>query len=158
MAKLTHDDKMRIQTLREQGMGYKAIKSAYPDKNWSIDTLKTICRRIDVTGSAVDRKKGSGRPKSARSINNIDKVQQLIYSQEDEPGTSRSTRQVAAEVGISQRSVVRIAKHDLKLTSFKRMPVQVITDATKSKRLARCRALLRRLTARKAKSVFFTDE
>jgi hypothetical protein len=60
MAKLNRDDKMRIQTLREQGMGAKAIKSAYPMKNWSISTLNKICRRIDATGSAVERKPGSG--------------------------------------------------------------------------------------------------
>ena len=132
MAKLTHDDKMRIQTLREQGMGAKAIKSAYPTKNWSLSTLKKICRRIDMTRSVVDRKMGSGRPKSSRSAKNIAKVQQLICSQEDEPGTSKNTRQVAAEVGISRRSVGRIAKHDLQLSSFKRMPVQLITDARKT--------------------------
>ena len=149
---------MRIQTLREQGMGAKAIKSAYPKKSWSLNTLKTICRRIDMTGSAVDRKMGSGRPKSARSANNIAKVQELICSQEDAPGTSKSTRQVAAEVGISQQSVGRTAKHDLQLSSFKRMPLQVITDATKHKRLKRCQALLRRLTMQKAKTVFFSPQ
>ena len=58
---------------------------------------------------------------------------------------------MAAEVGISRRSVGRIAKHDLQLSLFKRMPVQVITDATKHKRLTR-------LTMQKAKTVFFTDE
>src|SRR5206468_1324612 len=118
MAKLRHDDKMRIQTLREQGMGAKAIKSAYPKKNRSLNTLKTICRRIDMTGSAADRKMGSGRPKSARSENNIAEVQQLICSQEDAPGTIKSTRQVAAEVDISRRSVGKIAKHHLQLSSF----------------------------------------
>ena len=159
MAKLTHDDKMRIQTLHEQGMGAKAIKAAYPKKSWSLNTLKTICRRIDMTGSAVDRKMGSGRPKSARSANNIAKVQQLICSQEDAPGTSKSTRQVAAEVGISQRSVGRIAKHDLQLSSFRRMPVQVKSRTPQStKRLTRCQALLRRLIMQKAKTLFFTDE
>src|SRR5687768_10196296 len=101
---------------------------------------------------------GIGRPKSARSVNNIAKVQQLICSQENAPGTSKNTRQVAVEVGISQRSVERIAKHDLQLSSFKRMPVQVITDDTKHKRLTRCQAGLRRLTMQKAKTVFFTDK
>src|SRR6267154_825051 len=111
MAKFTHDDKIRIPTLREQDSGAKAIKSDYPTKNWSLNTLKAICRRIDMTGSAVDRKMGSGRPKSARSANNVVKVQQLICSQDDAPGTSKSTRQVATEVGISRRSVGRIAEH-----------------------------------------------
>ena len=78
MAKLTHDDKMRIQMLHEHGMGAKAIKSAYPMKNWSLNTLKMICRRIDQEGWAVERKPGSGRPKTARSAENIVKVQDLI--------------------------------------------------------------------------------
>jgi hypothetical protein len=157
MAKLSKLDKMRIQTLREQGMGAKAIKAAYPLKDWKLETLKTICRRIDQRGSAVERKVGSGRPKSARTVENIAKVEDLICSQESQPGTSKSTRQVATEVGISQTSVRRIAKRDLRLSSFKRVPVQVISDATKLKRLTRSKQLMRRLTV-KTKKVFFTDE
>ena len=30
MAKITYDDKLRIQTLHEQGYGAKRIKNAYP--------------------------------------------------------------------------------------------------------------------------------
>ena len=45
---------MRIQTLREQGLGAKAI--SYPDKNWSLSTLQPICRQVDETGSAVTRR------------------------------------------------------------------------------------------------------
>jgi len=37
-------------------MGAEAIKSAYPMKNLSTDTLKTMCQRIDATGSAVERR------------------------------------------------------------------------------------------------------
>ena len=111
-----------------------------------------------MTGSAVNRKTGSGRPRSARSANNIIKVQNLICSQEDEPGISKSTRLVASEVGASQPSVRRIAKRDLHLSSFKRMPVHVITDATKHEQLIRSHTLLRRLTKTKVKTVFFTDE
>jgi hypothetical protein len=38
------------------------------------------------------------------------------------------------------------------------MPAQVITEATRLKRLQRSKQLLRRLTAKRVKSVFFTDE
>ena len=55
MGKFFVEDKMRIQILRAQRMGAKAIKSAYPEKNWSLSTLKAMCRQIDATGSAVDR-------------------------------------------------------------------------------------------------------
>ena len=158
MAKLSKLDKMRIQTLREQGMGSKSIKAAYPLKDWKLVTLQKICRRIDQRGSAVERKVGSGRPKSARTTENIAKVEDLICSQENEPGTSKSTRLVASEVGISEESVRRITKQDLSLSSFKRVPAQVISDATKLKRLARSKLLSRRITVEKAKGVFFHGE
>jgi len=95
MGKFSSEDKMRIQTLCEQGLGYKRILKAYPEKQWKADSVKTICRRFQRTGSAVNRQVGSGRPKSARSEDNIDRVSQLICSQEDQPGTSKSTREIA---------------------------------------------------------------
>lgn len=149
---------MRIQTLCEQGWGYKRILAAYPQKQWKLDSVKTICRRFKLTGSAVSRKVGSGRPKSVRCEENIDTVSQLICSQKDKPGTSKSTREIAQEVGISHTSVVNIAKKDLKLCCFKRTPVQVLSAATKQKRLERSRALLRRLPVPRSKRLFFTDE
>ena len=155
---LSLEDKMRIQTLREQGLGAKAILAAYPHKGWKLITLKKICQRIDKTGSAVERKVGSGRPKSARTAANVAMVHEMICSQEDEPGTSKSTRQIAGELGISATSVRTIAKADLGLSSFRRMPVQVISEATRLKRLMRSKQLIRRLTAQKTKKVFFTDE
>lgn len=151
-------DKMRIQTLREQGLGAKAIKLRYPEKKWSIAQIHRICKRVDDTGSALWRKPGSGRPKTARSITNIAAVEEFICSQEGKPGTSLSTRQIAAQVGICRQSVSNIAKHDLGLTSFKRKSVQVITSATEEKRLTRCTQLLSRMTVATTKRTFFTDE
>jgi len=139
-------------------LGAKAIRSAYPLKNWKLDTVKSICRRFDKTGSTVQRKFGNGRPKLARSAHNIAKVQELISSQEDQLGTSKSTRQIAREVGICEGSVRQIAKKDLHLLSFKRRPVQVINEATSLKRLTRSEKLSRRLTVQDIKQVFFTDE
>ena len=52
----------------------------------------------------------------------------------------------------------RIAKSDLSLSSFKRVPAQVISEATKLKRMTRCKLLSRRITVEKAKQVFFKDE
>jgi len=36
MGKVSVDDKMRIQTLCEQGLGYRAIVAKYPE-NWKLD-------------------------------------------------------------------------------------------------------------------------
>ena len=80
MGKLNNEDKMRIQTLREQGFGAKAIRASYPDKNWSLSTLQTICRRVDETGSAVTRRAGSARPRSACTAEKIEEVGELICS------------------------------------------------------------------------------
>ena len=95
-----------MQTLREQGLGGKAINDKYPHNGWKLVTVNAICRRIDQTGSAVQRKPGSGRPATARTI---EKVDEFICSQDGESGT----REIAAELNISQSSVCRIAKRDL---------------------------------------------
>lgn len=149
---------MRIQTLYEQGMRPKSIIAAYPTKAWKLRSVENICRRVRERGSAILRKAGSGRPKSARCREKINQVAELICSQEGRPGSSKSTREVARAVGISAASVRRIAKRDLSLVCFKRTQAQVITEGTMQKRLRRCKALLKRLTLQKAKRVFFTDE
>ena len=51
MGKLSYDDKLRMQTLREQGLGTKAIISSYPDKGWKL--RKKVGSQVDRTGSAV---------------------------------------------------------------------------------------------------------
>lgn len=80
MGRISNEDKVRIQTMRELGMGAKAMKSAYPDKSWGLSTLQSICRRIDATGSAVHRQVGSGRPRTVRTAANVEKVSELIAS------------------------------------------------------------------------------
>lgn len=40
MGKVSMTDKMRMQTLREQGLGAKAIIVAYPEKQWKLSTVK----------------------------------------------------------------------------------------------------------------------
>jgi len=68
MGKLSYNDKLRMQTLREQGLGAKAIISSYPDKGWKLSTVKKVCSRVVHTGSAVLRKPGSGRPATASAM------------------------------------------------------------------------------------------
>jgi len=90
--------------------------------NW--DLWKKIADESE-RGSAVKRKVGSGRPKSAGSEENVEQVAQLICSQDSKPDWSKSMRKIVKEVGICQASVRNIAKHDLVLTSFKRTPAQI---------------------------------
>jgi len=58
----------------------------------------------------MEKRKGSGRPKSARTPENEDAVEEMICSQEDEPGTHVSPRSIAEELEISHSSVCRIVR------------------------------------------------
>ena len=141
MGKISYEDKMRIQTLRELGFGYRTIVAKFPGKGWNVWSVKAVCKRVDERESATERKPGSGRPKTARTEENIERVAELICSQEDQLGTSKSMRHIAKDIAVSQGSVRRIAK-DLNLSAFRRVPAQVISDATKAKRLERCLSLI----------------
>ena len=92
MGKLSYDDKLRIQTLWEQGLGTKAIISSYPDKGWKLSSVKKVCSRVDSIGSAVLRQPGSGRPATAITNQNVEHVEELICSQEGNSGMHLSTR------------------------------------------------------------------
>jgi len=59
MGKVSHVDKIRMQMMREQGFGAKAIIRAYLYKQWKLSTVQQICRRVDATGSAVERQAGT---------------------------------------------------------------------------------------------------
>jgi len=56
------------------------------------------------TGS-TDRKRGSGRPKMARTEENVSAVAKLVLSQDHQPQSHHCTRQIARETGLAQASV-----------------------------------------------------
>jgi len=91
-------------------------------------------------------------------MQNIDAVEDLIISQEDEPGTHRSTRQIARETGVSQSSVVQIVHKDLSLKCFKRRRAQELTASNRLARLVRSRQLLKRYPEHEVALMWFTDK
>ena len=135
-------------------MGYQTVAGKFSGKGWKLGTVKSICKRVDDCVSATVRM--SGLPKMAQTEENVNHVAELICSQDDQPGTSKSTRQIAKDLTVSQTSLRRIAIKDLNLSAFRRVPAQVLTDATKTNRLEQCNQLLRRLTVRATKQ-FFSD-
>ena len=94
---------MRIQTLRELGLGYRTIAGKSPGKVWKLCIEKSISKRVHDRGSATVHKSGSGRPKTVRTEENINHVAELICLQDDQPGMSKSTRQIA--------NIWQLAKH-----------------------------------------------
>src|SRR6476469_1901767 len=129
----------------------------FPARNWSKNNLNRLIRQIDETASSK-RKSVVGRPRSARTAVNIARVAELIFSQEENPGTSKSPRKIERQTGLSRSSVRRIAKKDLNFKIFRRREVQKLSDADTVKRLNTCKRLKLRMTPDKINKTWFSDE
>ena len=155
---ISREDRMLIKVLRqEKGYGSKKLLAEFPNKAWSQTSLKRLLRKVDASGS-TDRKQGSGRKRTTRTAANIAAVEDLAMSQENAPGTHRTTRQIAREVGIARSSVHAIIHQDLKLRCFKKRRAQDLSEANKTKRLICAKQLLKRFPAHAVSFVWFTDE
>jgi len=119
-----------------QGYGPLRLLREFPDKEWKLGGVKGMLKKIRATGT-IDRQQGSGRPRSARTDKNVEKVEDLVLSQEDKPKTHRSTRQIARETGIHQSSVLRIIHLDLQLKCLKRRRAQLLSENNRIARLTR---------------------
>ena len=76
----TYEDKVIIRYLRQKfGHGPKKIIDDHPEYNWNIHGLKTLLANIDKTGE-IERKEGSGRPRTVRTEENIEAVEDDIES------------------------------------------------------------------------------
>ena len=158
MAPFSNEDKQVIKFLREQkGYSAKRFLKEFPQKDWSKSGLEYLIRKIDAT-SSVQRLPGSGRPRTMRTVENIEHVEALVLSQEDMPQTHRTQRQIARETGIARSSVQRIIKMDLRLKCFKKQKAHELTVANKLARLTRARQLLQHYPAPLVNFIVFTDE
>ena len=140
---LSSEDKVLIKQLRiHKEHNARPLMTEFPDKVWTKRTLCRLIKHIDSTGS-VERKKGSGRPRTTLRPENVEAVQELVMSQEGNPGTHKSVNAIARETGTSRSSVQRIVKRDLQL---------------KLKRLVRAKQPLNNYPKSMVPFIFFTDE
>jgi len=77
-----------------KGYGSRRLLAEFPMKNWTKAGLDTLLKKLKETGS-TDRKRGSGRPNVARTEENVLALEELVLSQEDQPQSHHSTRQIA---------------------------------------------------------------
>jgi len=131
------------------------LLAEFPDKGWTKRSINRLFQKLRETGT-VDRRVGSGRPRSARTEENIDLVDDLIVSQEDKPQTHRTVRKIAGETGIPPSSVVHVIKKDLRLKCFKRRLAHDLTDQNCAARLTRSRLLLKKFPKSAVDFIFFT--
>ena len=154
----SYEDKIIIKYLRDKyGHGAMRIVNDHPERNWNLNGMKTLIKNIDERGD-IERKEGSGRPKSARTDENIDLAEELILSQEDAPGTHSTPAEIALELGIHKSSVHRIIDKDLDLRPFKKQKVQRLSDADIEKRMQRSKHLLSKYMRKVFETAFFSDE
>ena len=154
----TYEDKVLIKNLYLiKGYGPTKLISEFPEKNWTRRGLDQLVKKIRQTGS-VDRKKGSGRPKSSRTEEKVSLVEELVLSQEGQPQTHRSIRQICRETGISRSSVHRIIHDDLDLKCVKKRRAQELTQLNRNVRLQRSKQLLKLYSDDKVNFIWFTDE
>ena len=154
----TTEDKALIKNLYLlKGYGAHRLLAEFPTKNWTLGGLDYLLKKLRQTGT-TDRKKGSGRPKSTRTEENVSAVEELILSQENKPQTHNTTRQITTLTGIPQSSVVRIIHKDLSLKCLKKRRAQELTDANRLQRLTRAKQLLSTYSANDVNFLWFTDE
>ena len=68
------EDRILIQNLYQvKGYGAKRLIKEFPQKEWKLRGLNYLLKRLRETGT-TDRLPGSGRPRTARTTENIDAV------------------------------------------------------------------------------------
>jgi len=89
------EDRILIENLYKfKNYGAKKLIREFPGKGWTVSGLNKLLRKLRNTGS-TRRRQGSGRPRSARTDDNVDSVNELILSQEGAPKSHRTTRQIS---------------------------------------------------------------
>ena len=80
----TDEDKIIIKHYRQfyKWGSQKILSTLGEGKDWTRPGVEYIIQKIDATGSH-ERRKGSGRPRSVRTEENVEEVEEEIFSQED---------------------------------------------------------------------------
>lgn len=156
MGKISPKSRAFVLKLVNNGYGAKRIYKTFNQPNWTYSGIRKLVEKIHKTGSS-DRIVGSGRPKSARTIDNSRKVVKLAISPKNKIGVHLSQRKISRKLNISQASVHRILKEN-NVKVFKRVPLQELNQKTREKRLIRARRLLRLIRRSDLDRVIFTDE
>ena len=92
----------------------------------------------------MDRRPGSGRPRTATTRENEEIVLDLICSREESPGSYMSPTEIEKHTGISRLFVRRMVKRK-GLKQFKRLKTQRMSEGTRERRTKIADALAERI-------------
>lgn len=153
---LTIAEKVRIVRLYTQCQenAREASRRFAQETNGSVApmTVIRINSTFDETGSVADRPR-SGRPRSGRSDENVQTVQEIITK---EPTTS--TRRLSAESQIKHSSVYRILKKDLKFKSTIPTLCHALNEDDPDRRKEFCEIFLNRFNDNSLRYILWSDE
>ena len=155
MAPLTDDDRVLIRILRnDKGFNSFQMIKEFPNRGWTKSTLNRLIQKIDATGTSS--RKPHERTGTAHTPADIAQVSELICSQDDDLGTSKSSQEIQRETSISRSTVRRIVK--IKLKIFYRREFQQLSHSDAKKRLQACKRLEKRMTDDKIERTWFSNE
>ena len=75
-----------LNDYEEKGWSAYKILKDHSSKNWTYTSVKRLLKRFKDSGT-MNRKEGSGRPRSVTTEENTDLIEELICSQEEAPHT-----------------------------------------------------------------------
>ena len=108
---LSSADKAVIEAcFKEKGWRGARIVREFPGKNWNYKTVNRLIQKLQKTGS-VKRLQGSGRPRTVSTDENAQLVDDLLCSQDDQPGSHLSQRKISNRLNIPRSSAQRIIKN-----------------------------------------------
>ena len=90
-----------------KGYTAKRLTDKFREKSWTKRGVNKLLKKLRDTGT-VDRRSVSGRPRSARTEENVETVNDLVLSQEDKLQTHRTVREISREMGIHQSSALKM--------------------------------------------------
>ena len=146
------ETRLTIKFHHEQGLTPPEIFKLVKSSGVARSTVYNIINRLSETGSVAYRKR-SERPRSARTPAIVKRLRARIAR-----NPQQSQRKLSKSLCISQKSICRAIKEDLRLRPFKKRPAQGLSLAQKKMRLVRSKTLLARHATQDLDRIIFSDE
>jgi len=126
------EDLILVEYLFLKFIGHCAKISKFRDKGWNVNGLSYLLKKLRDTDTTA-RQPGSGRRQGARTVENVDTVNDLVLSHKGalKFKMHQTTCQIARETGIHHSPVYSIIHQDFELICLKkRRAHRELTTAT----------------------------
>ena len=134
------EDKIIMQKdYEEKGWSAYKVWKDHSSKNWTYTSVKRLLKRFKDSGT-MNRKEGSGQPRSVTVEENTNLIEELICSQEETLHSHLAPRKITEQSGISHSSIRRMIKRR-NFCQFKSVKTPEMNDGCRNRRYAHAIAL-----------------